>query len=97
MFEPEKKDEADEADGSARIKTDLYVIDWGRDRWTLGYKPGTFEHLERLYIDQDGDIHGIESKEPRHEPEAKTEPSSNESAENENDPDETDHDENGKE
>jgi hypothetical protein len=55
-----KADEEDELGGSVvTVKTDLYVIDWGRDRWTLGFKPGTFEHLERLYIDHDGEIHRV--------------------------------------
>ncbi|MCO6436129.1 MAG: hypothetical protein J5J06_03485 [Phycisphaerae bacterium] len=64
-FDGEKKkveeDEVEEGPG-AGIDDDLYVIDWGRDRWTLGYKPGTLEHLEKLYIDQDGEIHRVVSK-----------------------------------
>lgn len=63
----EKKadEEEDEEDDGTQIDDDLYVIDWGRDRWTLGFKADTFEHLDRLYIDQDGVIHREERKERR--------------------------------
>jgi len=53
----EDDDEKGEDDDGASIKTDLYVIDWSPDAWTLGFKEDTFEHLDRLYIDQRGDIH----------------------------------------
>jgi hypothetical protein len=36
------------------------VIDWGKEAWRLGLAPGTLEHLEKLYIDQDGKIHRVE-------------------------------------
>ncbi len=53
----EDKDDEDELeDESTAINDDLYVIDWGSKRWTLGYATGTFDHLEKLYVDQDGVI-----------------------------------------
>lgn len=57
---PEEDEEEDEDENE--LDTDLYVIDWGSKRWSLGYAPQTFEHLERLYIDQDGKIHRVERK-----------------------------------
>lgn len=65
--DPEKKtnEEEDEEEDGAQIDDDLYVIDWGRDRWTLGFKADTFEHLNRLYIDQNGVIHREDRKERR--------------------------------
>lgn len=52
------EEDADDAEESA-IDDSLYVVDWGRDTWTLGIKPGTFEHLAQLYIDQNGRIHRV--------------------------------------
>jgi len=63
MFEPKKReDEADDEleDLTKDINDRLYVIEWGREEWTLGLAPGTLEHLEKLYIDQDGEIHRSE-------------------------------------
>jgi hypothetical protein len=62
-FEPSEKKPAEEDDEEAsEIDTKRFVIEWGRDAWRLGYAPGTFEHLEKLYIDQDGAIHRMERK-----------------------------------
>ena len=58
--EEEKKDEEEEDDEiDADFNDDLYVIDWKKDRWSLGYAPDTFEHLQRLAIDQDGVIQRV--------------------------------------
>jgi hypothetical protein len=56
---PEEEEEEKEEGQWYSLETDLYVIDWGRERWTLGFEPGTFEHLDKLYIDQDGRIHRV--------------------------------------
>jgi hypothetical protein len=56
------EDTTEEGEEEGKIDDDLYVIEWGRDRWTLGIAPGTLEHLERLYIDQDGVVHRVEKK-----------------------------------
>jgi hypothetical protein len=55
-------DGADEekADEDQRIDAELFAIDWGRDTWSLGFAPGTFEHLDKLYIDHNGEIHRVE-------------------------------------
>lgn len=58
------KEDAEEEDQWSGLDTDLYVIDWGREHWTLGFEPGTFEHLEKLYIDQDGRIHRVVKQAP---------------------------------
>lgn len=51
-------DPVDEGLGATgRIDDSLYDIDWGREQWTLGYAEDTLEHLDHLYIDQDGRIH----------------------------------------
>ncbi|MCP4592894.1 MAG: hypothetical protein GY842_19330 [bacterium] len=63
----EEEEFDDEDDGMVDIDDDLFVIDWGREAWTLGIAPDTFEHLEQLYIDQDGKIHRVEKK-PAEEP-----------------------------
>ena len=55
------EDDEDEEEES-EIDDDLYVIDWGRDRWTLGIAPGSLEHLEKLYIDHDGVVHRVVKK-----------------------------------
>ena len=58
IFGDEDEEEA-EADESpfGEIDDDLYVIEWGRESWKLKLAPQTLEHLEELYIDQDGRIH----------------------------------------
>lgn len=56
--------EQEEEDEEGRPDTSLYVIDWGRQSWTLGLKQGALDHLERLYIDQDGKIHRVEKQKP---------------------------------
>lgn len=62
LFEvPEEKPE-DEEEADVRFDDKLYVIHWARDSWSLGYAPDTFEHLESLYIDQDGVIHRKERR-----------------------------------
>lgn len=56
----EKKSESGEFDEHLpKIDTKLYKIEWGKERWTLGLAPNTLEHLEKLYIDQDGVIHRV--------------------------------------
>ena len=69
LFESSAEEEEDEEeeDELVRIDDDLFVIAWGRESWTLGIVPGTFEHLESLTIDQDGNIHRVEKK-PGDEP-----------------------------
>lgn len=51
-------DDDDELD----LDDELFVIEWGSDSWRLGLAKGTMEHLEALFIDQDGEIHRIEKK-----------------------------------
>lgn len=58
--EEEEEDEEDADDVTGDIDDDLYVIEWGREVWRLGYAPGTLLHLKTLYIDQDGRIHRVE-------------------------------------
>lgn len=70
--ESESEEEEDEL---VDIDDKLYVIRWGRDSWSLGLAPGTLEHLEQLYIDQDGKIHRLEKEEPK----APSEPAARES------------------
>lgn len=67
-------------DPYADIKDDIYVIEWGKDHWTLGIAQGTLDHLDKLYIDQDGEIHRVvkdesdkESKDKKAEQAAKPE------------------------
>lgn len=54
-------------DPYAEIDDDIYVIDWGEDHWTLGIAPGTLDHLQKLYIDQDGEIHRVVKSESKDE------------------------------
>lgn len=79
-FEEDKKSEDEEEDGlPTDIDDELYVIDWGREQWSLGYKPGTLEHLERLYVDQDGNLHReLKKKEPAAAASGDTPPASTE-------------------
>ncbi len=58
--EEEKDEEDEEEDVTSDIDDRLYVIDWGRESWRLGYTPGTLLHVENLFIDQDGKIHRVE-------------------------------------
>jgi hypothetical protein len=63
LFEPEKKkseDEEEVEDVNKDINDRLYVVEWGKEQWRLGLAPGTLEHLEKLYIDQDGTMHRVE-------------------------------------
>ncbi|MEK6677615.1 MAG: hypothetical protein AABZ47_18425 [Planctomycetota bacterium] len=64
-MEASKKKVEDEIDeDKPKLRGDqLYVIEWGKERWSLGFAPTTFEHLEKMYIDQDGMIHRVERKE----------------------------------
>jgi hypothetical protein len=55
-----KKNEAADDDAVVVLDEKLYVIEWRPDRWTLGYAAGTLDHLEKLYVDQDGRIHRVE-------------------------------------
>jgi len=51
----------DEDEGDSQIDDEMFVVDWGEEEWTLGIRKGTLDHLERLYIDQDGTIHRVPS------------------------------------
>jgi len=64
--DPERQDELDDEvdDWGVDIDDSLFVVSWGREHWTLGVAPGTLDHLERLYIDQNGVIHREEKDEP---------------------------------
>ncbi len=65
MFEaPEKSDEDEEDEVEEELKIDdkLFVVKWGREKWTLGYAPKTLDHLESLFIDQDGKLHRVPNK-----------------------------------
>ncbi len=53
-------DEDDEDDLFSGIDDSIYVIEWGRESWRLGFAPGTFDHLEKLFIDENGQIHRVE-------------------------------------
>jgi len=65
--EEDEEDGEEEDDALVNLDDDSFVVDWGRDSWSLSVAPGTFEHLEKLSIDQNGDIHR-EEKEPSREP-----------------------------
>ncbi|UCG16300.1 MAG: hypothetical protein JSV19_13500 [Phycisphaerales bacterium] len=54
------QDEEEEDDELGDIDDSIYVIEWHEDSWRLGFAPGTFEHLEELYVDDTGIIHRIE-------------------------------------
>ena len=41
------------------IDDSIYVIEWDGSRWILGLKPGTLDHLDKLYVDQNGKIHRL--------------------------------------
>jgi len=75
-----EEEEEEKDDDGAEIDDHIYVIDWGREAWNLGYAPDTLEHLEKLYIDQDGKIHRVEKAKPL-EPEAKDKPAAEPAAE----------------
>ncbi|MFQ5414960.1 MAG: hypothetical protein ACE5E6_10930, partial [Phycisphaerae bacterium] len=68
----EDADEQEEADDDAETVLDdsLYVVDWGGASWTLGYAPDTLDHLDALYIDQDGRIHRTVKPVPKTTPPA---------------------------
>ncbi|MCH7719517.1 MAG: hypothetical protein IH988_00820 [Planctomycetes bacterium] len=77
--EPDKQGEdefEEEDDWGVDIDDSLFVMNWGEESWSLGIAPGTLEHLERLYIDQDGEIHRVEKEitETRSGDEAESEP-----------------------
>ncbi|UCG31781.1 MAG: hypothetical protein JSU68_08935 [Phycisphaerales bacterium] len=55
----ETEQEGEETD----IDDSIFVITWDGTHWTLGLKPGTLDHLEALYIDQDGKIHRVAKSE----------------------------------
>ncbi|MBN1511052.1 MAG: hypothetical protein JXB13_03480, partial [Phycisphaerae bacterium] len=55
-----RDDEEDEDDVFSDIDDSIYVIEWGRESWRLGFAPGTFDHLDRLFIDENGEIHRVE-------------------------------------
>ena len=54
----EERGDDDETRGT--VDDGAYVIDWQEGSWRLGFAPGTFEHLKKLYIDQNGMIHRVE-------------------------------------
>lgn len=49
-------EEQEEDDEKPAFEANLYVVHWKPDRWSLSFAPATFEHLERLGIDQEGEI-----------------------------------------
>jgi len=55
--EEDEDEKADEDDQEGRPDTSLYVINWSPSDWTLELKPGALDHLQRLWIDQDGKTH----------------------------------------
>ncbi len=59
LVETDDKDSDDQEWESeeGELNDDLYVIEWGQDHWRLKLAPDTLEHLQELYIDQDGKIH----------------------------------------
>ena len=58
---PDEPDDAeDDDDVFSDIDDSIYVIEWGRESWRLGFAPGTFEHLDKLFIDENGEIHRVE-------------------------------------
>ena len=68
LFESdEEKENEDEDEEESDLDDDLYVIEWGQNSWRLGLAQGTLEHLEKLYIDQDGKIHRVEKVDPSEE------------------------------
>ena len=62
MDDEERPEDEDEAayEGAPDIDDKLYRIEWGRDSWRLGLVPNTLEHLEKLYIDEAGELHRVE-------------------------------------
>jgi hypothetical protein len=61
----EAKEEDEFEEEQTELDDDLFVIEWGEDSWRLKLAPGTLEHLEELYIDQDGTIHRREAEEKK--------------------------------
>ena len=59
--EDSDEDEEDESEDGlyADIDDSLYVVEWRDDLWTLGIAADTLDHLEQLYIDQDGQLHRV--------------------------------------
>lgn len=58
----EKKDDDFYDEDDDRPDLSLYVIHWSEDHWTLGYRKNALDHLDALYIDQDGKIHRVAKK-----------------------------------
>ena len=57
-----KRDEEENDDELyANIDDSLYVVEWRDDVWTLGIAPDTLDHLNQLYIDQEGRLHRVAS------------------------------------
>jgi hypothetical protein len=56
----EAQEDQEDADEESGLDDSIYVIDWPGGSWRLGYAPGTFEHLEALYVDESGSIHRVE-------------------------------------
>jgi hypothetical protein len=67
----EEKDQEAE-DEKPGPEKDAFVVSWSRQRWTLGVAPGTLEHLEALYVDQDGNFHRVEKRHPASGPASQT-------------------------
>jgi len=59
----DEKNEDEDDEQVVDIDDKLFAIQWGRETWRLELVPGTLEHLETLYIDQDGKIHRVVKKE----------------------------------
>ena len=65
IFGSSEEDEGQsEDDETLDLDTNLYVIRWGKESWSLGFAPDTFEHLAELYIDQDGKIRREQASRP---------------------------------
>ena len=64
-MDDEEEEGAEEEEEEGGLDDHPYVIEWSRDAWRLGLAPGTLEHLEAFYIDQDGRIHRGEKKQER--------------------------------
>lgn len=62
IFDVTEPEYSDITDYETPIGEDVFTIDYRDATWHLAVVPDTFEHLESLYIDQDGVIHRSEKK-----------------------------------
>jgi hypothetical protein len=56
-------EEDDEEDQYADIDDSIYLIEWHGGTWRMGFAADTFDHLDKLYIDEGGTIHRVEKTE----------------------------------